>query len=137
MPNREQFAKVWLVTLVVTYAAYFIAVGVVGETTMWNQILLFAATTIVQVVIIGAASAVLALRHKGGPTADERDRMIDQRATRVGYHLLICGMILVGCVLPFSDSGWPIFHAAVLCIAVAEIVRHGLMVVMYRRGWDG
>lgn len=137
MPIREQFARVWLVTMVVTYSAYFVAVALVGETTMWNQIGMFAATVIVQVITIGTASAVMEIRHKGGPKADERDRMIDQRATRVAYQILMVGVILVGCVMPFSESGWRIFHVAVLSIAVAEIVRHGLMVSMYRRGWDG
>jgi peptidoglycan/LPS O-acetylase OafA/YrhL len=137
MPIKEQFARVWLVTMVLTYAAYFAAVVYVGDTTAWNQIVMFAVTTIVQVIVIGTASAIMAVRHKRGPAADERDQMIDQRATRVAYALLICGMILVGCLMPFNNNGWTIFHAAVLSIAIAEIVRHGLMVAMYRRGWDG
>lgn len=137
MPIKEQFARIWLITMLVTYFAYFVAVVVVGETTALTQIGLFAATVVVQVIVIGVASAVMALRHKGGPKADERDQMIDQRATRVAYQLLLCAMILVGCLMPFNNSGWRIFHAAVLSIAIAEIVRHGLIVSMYRRGVDG
>ena len=137
MPVKEQFARVWLATMIITYAAYFTAVVYAGETTAWNQIVMFAATTVVQIIVIGTASAIMALRRRSGPEADERDRMIDQRATRAAYLLLICGMIVVGCLMPFNNGGWPIFHAAVLAIAVAEIVRHGLMVAMYRRGWDG
>ena len=98
---------------------------------------MFAATVIVQVIVIGSASALMEIRHKGGPKTDERDQMIDQRATRVAYQLLICGMIVVGCLMPFNNSGWKIFHAAVFSIALAEIVRHGMIVSMYRRGWDG
>jgi len=137
MPIKEQFARIWLGTLLVTYAAYFLTLVVVGELTPLMQIGLFAATVVVQVIVIGAASAVLELRHKGGPKADERDQLIDQRATRVAYHLLICAMIFVGCLMPFNNSGWQIFHAAVLAIAIVEIVRHGLIVSMYRRGVDG
>jgi hypothetical protein len=137
MHIKEQFARVWLVTMVVTYAAYFAAVVYVGKTTVWNQIVMFAATTAVQIIVIGTARAIMAIRHSSGPAADQRDRMIDQRATRAAYPLLVCGMILVGCLMPFSKQGWPIFHAAVFCIAIAEIVRHGLMVSMYRRGVDG
>lgn len=132
---REQFAWVWLVTMIVTYAAYFTAVATVGETTFATQIALFAATTIVQV--IAAASAMIALRRRTGPEKDERDRAIQHRASSVAYGILIVGMILVGCLMPFSHSGWRLFHAAVLTIAIAEIVRHGLIVAMYRRGWHG
>lgn len=137
MPIKEQFARVWLITMLVTYLAYFTAVVVVGETTPLAQIGMFAATVVVQVIVIGSASALMEIRHKGGPKTDERDQMIDQRATRVAYQLLICGMIVVGCLMPFNNSGWKIFHAAVFSIALAEIVRHGMIVSMYRRGWDG
>ena len=137
MPAKEQFAWVWLSTMLVTYAAYFTSVFTIGETTALTQIGLFAATTIVQVLVIGTVSAVIAVRHKGGPKSDERDQLIDQRATRAAYQLLICGMIVVGCLMPFNNSGWRIFHAAVFSIAVSEIVRHGLMVSMYRRGANG
>lgn len=137
MPIKEQFARVWLITMIVTYVAYFTAVVVVGETTPLTQIVMFASTVVIQVIVIGTVSAVMEIRHKGGPKSDERDQMIDQRATRVAYQLLICSMIAVGCLMPFNNSGWRIFHAAVFSIALAEIVRHGLIVSMYRRGWDG
>ena len=137
MPIKEQFARVWLITMLVTYAAYFAAVLVVGETTPLTQIGMFATTVVVQVIVSGTASAVMEIRHKGGPKSDERDQMIDQRATRVAYQFLISSMIVVGCLMPFNNSGWKIFHAAVFSIVLAEIVRHGLIVSMYRRGWDG
>lgn len=137
MPAKEQFAWVWLSTMLVTYAAYFTSVFTIGETTALTQIGLFAATTVVQVLVIGTVSAVIAVRHKGGPKSDERDQLIDQRATRAAYQLLICAMIVVGCLMPFNNSGWRIFHAAVFSIAVSEIVRHGLMVSMYRRSANG
>ena len=78
----------------------------------------------------------MVIRREGERVSDERDLAIDQRATRVTYQILLCGMILVGCFMPFNSSGWNIFHAAVISIAVAEIVRHVLIVSMYRRGWD-
>ena len=123
--------------MLVTYLVYFTAVVTVGEVTPLTQIGMFAATVVAQVIVIGTASAVMAIRHKDGPKSDERDQLIDQRATRIAYQLLLCAMIVVGCLMPFNNSGWKIFHAAVFSIALAEIVRHGLIVSMYRRGWDG
>ena len=136
MPVKEQFARVWLITLFVTYLPYFLTLAIAGDMSALQQIALFAATVTVQIVVIGIASAVMAVRRKGERVSDERDLAIDQRATRVAYQILLCGMILVGCLMPFNRSGWTIFHAAVLSIAVAEIVRHGLIVSLYRRGWD-
>ncbi|HCK85298.1 MAG TPA: hypothetical protein DHW63_12505 [Hyphomonadaceae bacterium] len=134
MVAREQFAWVWLLTLVVTYTVYFTAVVLTGETTFWTQIVMFAATAIVQVVIIATVSAVIALRRKDEVSGDERDLAIEQRATAVAYNILVTGIVLVGCVLPFTQSGWKLFNAAVFAIALAEIVRHGLIIVMYRKG---
>lgn len=134
MVAREKFAWVWLLTMIVTYAAYFTALILVGETTFAAQIVLFAAAAISQVAIIAVASAMIALQHKDELSGDERDRVIDHRASAIAYQVLICGMILVGCLMPFSHAGWDIFHAAVLAIVVAEIVRHALIVAAYRRG---
>lgn len=134
MVAREQFAWVWLLTLVVTYAAYFAAVELSGEVPFVTRIIMFATTTFVQVVIIATASTVIALRHRNEMSGDERDRAIEHRATAIAYNILIVGLILVGCILPFNQSGWKLFNAAVFVIALAEIVRHALIVNFYRRG---
>lgn len=137
MVARERFAWVWLVTMIVTYAGYFGAVATAGDVPFWTQVSMFAGVTIVQVVIIATASAVIALRRRPGPETDERDRAIARRAGAIAYTVLLAGIILVGCILPFSQEGWRIFHAAVFVIAAAEIIRHGLIVAMYRQGWHG
>lgn len=137
MVAREQFAWVWLLTMLVTYTGYFIGVALLGNAGFWAQIWLFISVVVAQILIIGTASAVIALRHREEPERDERDRAIEHRAAAAGYHVLLVGMILVGCIMPFSHSGWRLFHGAVLMIALAEIIRHGLIVMMYRRGWHG
>lgn len=137
MPIKEQFSRVWLMTMLVTYGAYFAAVVAMGEAGFWSQMAAFIATVIVQVAALGIAGAIMELRHKGGPKADERDRAIDQRATRTAYHVLMAGVIILACVMPFSETGWRLFHAGVFAIAMAEIVRHGQIVLLYRRGWHG
>ncbi|MBL8537809.1 MAG: DUF2178 domain-containing protein [Hyphomonadaceae bacterium] len=146
MVAREQFAWVWLLTMLVTYPVYFAAVALAGETAFGTQILMFAVTAIVQVVVIGVASAVIGLRHKNNLSGDERDRAIAHRASALAYNILMAGIVLVGCAMPFGHVEWELFHAAVFVIALAEIVRHALIVAMYRgglrrpqpeRGWHG
>lgn len=137
MPIPERFAQLWLATLLLTYGVYFSVVLRWQDASFWDQLLAFGATTLVQMVIVGVASAVLELRAGKGPKRDERDRAIDQRATHVAYHVLMVGVILSGCVLPFRSSGWALFHGAVAAIAVAEAVRHGTIALLYRRGWHG
>jgi hypothetical protein len=55
------------------------------------------------------------------------------RSVTCAYYVLITGMILVGCVMPFNSGGWTIINAAILMIVVAELVHYGTVVFSYRR----
>lgn len=45
-------------------------------------------------------------------------------------------MILVGCVMPFTHTGWSIVNAALFMIVTAELVGYGLVVLTYRRQYE-
>ena len=140
MTAREQFSWVWLIILAATYLPYFAAVvwlRETGQATFITQIVLFAGATIVQVALIAIASAVIALRTGDPDKLDERDRAIAHRAAAIAYHVLMAGIIVVGCLMPFNRSGWDIFQAAVFAIALAEVVRLTLVIRAYRRGVHG
>lgn len=77
-----------------------------------------------------------ATREANAP-ADERDRAIDRRAANVAYYVLLIGMILVAVVMPFSAPAWKIVNAGLAAIVTAEVVRHVLILLSYRRGWHG
>jgi hypothetical protein len=49
----------------------------------------------------------------------------------------MAGIIMVGCVMPFTDSGWRIVHTTLFFILIAEVVHSGLVVAGYRRGLRG
>lgn len=73
-------------------------------------------------------------QERGEPLLqDERDRAIDARATRSAYFVMLTGMLVVGVVMPFSDTGWKITNTALLAIVLAETVRYALIVLGYRR----
>ena len=56
-----------------------------------------------------------------------------RRSISSAYYVLIAGMIVVGCVMPFSASGWSIINAALVMIVAAEVVHYGVVVLSYRR----
>ena len=64
---------------------------------------------------------------------DERDLAIMRRSVDSAYYVLIAGMILVGCVMPFRSGGWTIINAALAMIILAEIVHYTVVVSCYRR----
>lgn len=138
MAWREKQALLALSVMVVAYGAYF-ALVTASERSMLDMLLLFGGVAIAQAVIMIAGSILLAVQagKEARAKADERDRAIDRRGTRIGYFVLLTGMIVVGIVMPFSKQGWQISNAALLALVAAEIVRYGVVVVSYRRGWHG
>ena len=140
MVHAERFAWVWLTALVVVLGGYFIAVEVTGrlvpEASFLMQLGMLAAALSTLAAVVGADRLLAWVRRRGeGPEIeDERDRLIALRSTRAAYGVLMAGLLVCGVVMPFSKSGWELVHAALLAIAVSEIVHHGLIVHGYRRG---
>jgi cytochrome b561 len=100
-----------------------------------RQLGLFAVAAIVQMLILGIGRLYF---RRGSPQdahvpPDERDLAIIRRSVSSAYYVLIVGMILVGCVMPFNSSGWSIINAAVVMIVAAEVVHYGVVVFSYRR----
>ena len=138
MAWREKQAWLALSVMVVAYGVYFALVAE-ERRSMLAMLLLFGGVAIAQVVVMIVGSIVLAARagKEARARADERDRAIDRRSARIAYFVLLNGMIIVGVVMPFSEQGWRISNAALLALVVAEVVRYGVVVVSYRRGWNG
>lgn len=140
MSYREKVAWLSLLGMVVAYGPYFVMTAHQpppnGDLPNVEQLVRFGVTAVAYMLILGVGHLVLRLRSPGdhGP-ADERDRAIERRAMQVAYYVLIAGMIVVGVVMPFDNSGWAIVNAALAAIVVAEVVHYGVAVWSYRRGW--
>jgi uncharacterized membrane protein len=139
MPFREKSAWLSLIAMALSFGPYFalVANSAAQDSTMPNLRLLqwFAATVVVQVIIMAAGAAILALvsPQEARTPPDERDHAIARRSVSAAYYVLIVGMIVVGCVMPFYASGWRIINAALLMIVAAELVHYGVTVMFYRR----
>jgi len=139
MSYRERTAWLSLIAMVITFGPYFaiVAAGLLPSAGIPNLRMLgwYAAVAMTQLLILGVGR--LYLRHAFPDDArmppDERDREITGRAVTSAYYVLIFGMILVGCIMPFGSNGWAIVNAAIFMIAGAEVVRYGTAVVSYRR----
>lgn len=139
MTYREKSAWLMLFAFAVTYGPYFAIVGsgVLPKAPLpdFHQLGLFAKTVVAQIVILIIGHVVLAARspREVRAAADERDRAIEQRALTAAYYVLFFGMIVVGCIMPFTDRGWRIVNSALFMIVAAELVHYGVTVVSYRR----
>lgn len=137
MPYREKTAWLALIAMAVTFGPYFTLAAIFQPAAVPNfpQLGLFAATTIAQLLILGAGHLYLGLQapQDRRMPPDERDQVILHRSLQSAYYVLMAGMIMVGCIMPFTDGGWTIVNAALFMIIAAEVVQHGVVVMGYRR----
>lgn len=118
------------------YLVYFLILTLWPNwlTTFLERIALLAVVASVHAVAYVIGLLVMKRQERGEPLLlDERDRAIDARATRSAYFVMLTGLIVVGVVMPFSDSGWKITNTALFFIVLAETARVALTVAGYRR----
>ncbi|MFK2879419.1 hypothetical protein [Rhodanobacter hydrolyticus] len=118
------------------YLVYFVIQGVWPNwlTTFLERIACLAVVASVHAIAYVTGLLVMKWQERGEPLLlDERDRAIDGHATRIAYFVMLTGMIVVGVVMPFSDTGWKITNTALFAIVLAETVRYALIATGYRR----
>ena len=138
MSYREKIAWLSVVAMAVAYTPYFMFAA--RGPSPWepfphlHPLGLFALASIVRMLILGAGYLYLRLAspREDRMPPDERDRAIEHRSLSAAYYVLIAGMILVGCFMPFSSTGWTIVNAAILWMVAAEVVHHSVVVASYR-----
>jgi hypothetical protein len=138
MSYREKIAWLSLIAMAVAYGPYFAFIA--RGSAPWEPLPhlhplgLFALASILRMLILGVGYLYLRLGspREERPPVDERDRAIEHRSLSAAYYVLIAGMILVGCFMPFSSTGWAIVNAAIFWIVAAEVVHYSIVVTSYR-----
>jgi uncharacterized membrane protein len=138
MSFREKSAWISFVTILVVFGTYFWNVagvlhGDVDRHRGWAiQFGLLVAFVVIQI----AARVVVALQSPKEARApkDERERLIEQRATSVAFLVLVIGALFSIGLMHVTRSAWVIAQHVLLAITVAYLVKSGLQIVYYRRG---
>src|SRR4051812_13178659 len=107
---REKIAWLSLAGMIIAYSVYFTlaARGIAHGAGTGELLGCLAGVLLVQMLVVIAGSIAIALQSgsEARAPADERDRAIARRGASAAYFVLMIGMILVGCVMPFRDKGW-------------------------------
>ena len=106
-----------------------------GSTSSEGSFHLFLALVIVFIVGEIVLHAIIAMQSPRDARApkDERERLIDLKATRVAFFVLMTGALLVIVMVHFPVDRLEILQALLLSVVVAELTMLGARIVYYRR----
>jgi hypothetical protein len=137
MSFREKSSWISLLLIVAVFGPYFWLVGqsLTGNAhvhggTQFALILLF----VVLEIVLHVAIAVQSPRDARAPK-DERETLIDLKATRSAFYVLFGGALLSIFTMHFRVNVWTMSQFVLFAIVVAELVKFASQIVLFRRGF--
>jgi hypothetical protein len=138
MSFREKSAWITLTSILIVFVLYYTHVPQLfdpdpGE---W-QLMVIAVCIAAFVVIEVVAHIVLYLRFpKDARTPkDERERLIDLRATRLAAYAYVAGTFFAILTPHHGASGFAVGVFVILAFVIAEVVNYAARIILYRRGF--
>jgi hypothetical protein len=136
MSFREKTAWISVILLVVLFGPYFgrVALAMAGKThvhggTQFAMVAVF----VVLEIVLRLAIAIQSPRDARAPR-DEREDLIDMKATRAAFYVLLGGVLVAIFTLHFPVSVWMLSQFVLFSVVLAELVRFGGQIRMFRRG---
>lgn len=137
MSFREKSAWISLVLLLAVFIPFFwnsyrqLSGQIDASSAVGTAFMLLVAFVLLEIVL-HIAIAIQSPRDARAPK-DERERLIEMRATRVAFHVLIVGALAGVGTIHLRNSVWLMAQVVMLAVVLAEVVRFGLQVAMYRQ----
>lgn len=143
MTYQEKNNMVSLISTLVIFGFYFFHVyqiyqaGVPNTVAMMATIGLWVPVIILTVIVHVVFNTInaLAARQDDVPPVDERDKLIELKATRNSHYLFIIGFFISMTLLFFSTSPFVIFNLLIFAFIAAEVLGYFSQLYYYRRGF--
>jgi hypothetical protein len=137
MSFREKSAWISFVLLLAISIPFFyqfvrIESGRSSSAGSFHLFLVLVIVFIVGEIVLHAIIAMQSPRDARAPK-DERDRLIDLKATRVAFFVLMTAALLVIVMVHFPVDRLEILQALLLSVVVSELTMLGARIVYYRR----
>ena len=139
MSFREKSAWVSLICIAVVFGIYFSTVVHLlppwwGVGNSFHLFLRLVGALVFLEIILHVAIAIQSPREARSPK-DEREQLIDLRATRVSFRVLLVGTFVAIGTLHMPGTRLDMAHVMLLAIVLAELTRFGMQIVYHRRGF--
>ena len=138
MNKSFQEKSIWisLTTISLIFGYYFVRIFKMASQDEINiaQSIVLLISVIVMVIIVEVVfHIIIALRNR--PQAlDERDRLIELKATRNAYFVLVLGIFLPIACIAASVRPFIVAHVIMFIFVLSEIAQFLSQLVYYRRG---
>jgi hypothetical protein len=141
MSFREKSAWISLVSYLGVYGYYFwrlYAAATAGQTDSFHYgsllLGLIILLVIIQVVLTVLVAVYAALTNPGEVKAprDERDKLIDLKATRIGFAFIMIGALTACVAIAFGVPGFYTANGLFLAVVAAEVAKNAGQIVQYR-----
>lgn len=134
---REKSAWISIVCLLAVFIPFFwnsyrqFTGQVDGSSAITVAFALLVAFVVLEIVL----HAVVALQAPAEARSprDEREHLIEMRATRLAFQVLVLGALAAVGAVHLTRSAWVIQQVVLLAIVVAELVKFTTQVVLFRR----
>ena len=138
MSFREKSAWISFVSIALVVFTYFANVVVVpagrrsGDS--FHVFLVLLVALVVLEVVLHVAIARQSPRAARTPK-DERERLIDMKATRLAFPVLLVGAFAAMGTMHLDAGRWVMAHVMLFGVVLAELTRFGAQIVYHRRGF--
>ena len=140
MSYKEKSILASLILTVIIFGIYFIKVFATMSTTdsgLVNSIVLFIGAVLYIVILEIIVHIILPIFYKNEhkDSDDERDKLIQLKATRISYFILVFGMFITTISLLLSLTPLLISNIILLSFIIAEITGFSIQLYYYRKGF--
>lgn len=142
MPFREKTAWISLVTMLAVFGAFYggVAAGVIVGVAKVHFLILSVLAVIVLQVVATVFAAGLSRDDDPRSPRDERERLIELKATRIAFYVVVVAVFAVMFVLIHTPLMGRHVRAPELAlwvtggIILADVVKNAAQVIYFRRG---
>ncbi len=137
MSFREKSAWISLVSILFFVAVYFgrLAAGGSGSgSANFTTFVIAVAGVVILEAVLHLAIALRSPREARTPK-DERERLIEMRATRLAFPVLLVGSLASIWTLHTDIGRTGMAHAVLFAIVVSELVKFSAQIAYHRRGF--
>jgi len=137
MSFREKSAWISFVSILLVFGIYFVSVnhelgGRVEFSAAYRVTVGLILAFVLLEIVLHVAVAIQAPGEALAPR-DERERLIEMRATSVAFQVLVIGALVSSGLMYVTNNAWTLGQHVLLAVAVAELVKFGGQIVFYRR----